>query len=242
MLKKFTCLLAVFVVTNSGIYADQNPNLPKLTVEGHATLNKPADQISLSVGVVTLAKNAEEALAENSQKMQKVISELEKNGLEKTEYKTGGFSIQPTYTPYPKNPPPDWQATINGYEVRNSIHIKTEQIKQVGLFIDAASRAGANTIDQIQSGLKDDRSYWEEAITSATMNAISDAKTMAEAAGVKLHTLLSITLNNAEINPPQPLHPTLFRAKMATESQTPIEPGDLEIKANVTVVYEIIKP
>lgn len=234
MLKIVYCL--IILVLFGSLNAEE---LPKLTLSGQAILNKPADQMALSIGITILGKDAENVLSENSQKMLRIINALEKNGLTKAEYKTGQFNIQPTYTPYPKNPPPDWKPSINGYEVTNTITIKTEKIKQIGTFIDTASQAGANKIDHIQASLKDERIYWEEAIALATKNAIADAKVMAEAANTTLLRLLSISLNDMHVKPPQPLSPMLFKA-MANESQTtPIEPGDIEIKANVTLVYEI---
>lgn len=228
--------LPLFLLSTSPIFGNE---IPKLTLNGQAILHKHANQMSLTLGVTTLGNEAENTLSENSQKMQKIIAELEHAGLEKSEFQTGQFNIQPTYAPYPKNPPTDWKPTINGYEVTNTIVIKTDKIKQVGSFIDAASRAGANKVDNIQASLKDERAYWEEAISQATKNAIADAKVMAEAANVKLGRLLSLSLNDTHIKPPQPLAPMFLKAMAVDSESTPIEPGELEIKANVTVVYEI---
>ncbi len=235
-MSKFLSLFVLLMLAGSAL-ADE---LPKLTLEGHATLYKPADQMSFTIGVTTLGKEANNVLSENSQKMLNVIEALEKNGLLKTEYRTGQFTIQPTYTPYPKNPPPDWKQSINGYEVTHTILIKTDKIKQVGKFIDAASQAGANKIDDIRASLKDEQAYRSEAITLATKNAINDAKVMAEAAQVQLLRLLSLSLNESHVNPLRPLTPMMFKAS-AAESTTPIEAGEIEIKANVTIVYEIGK-
>lgn len=215
--------------------------VPQLSLQGQAVLYKPADEISLNIGVTTLGKEAEKVLQENSQKMNALLHELEKSGLEKSEIHTGQFTIRPTFTPYPKNPPPDWQPAINGYEVTNIIQIKTEKIKQVGTFIDIANKADANKINDLQPGLKDERKYREEAITQATQNAIADAEVMAKAANVKLVRLLSISLNEAKNHFPQPLTAQFFKARNAEAESTPIESGEIEVKANVSVIFEIEK-
>lgn len=236
-MSKIVSLLLCFFCTTS-LFADE---IPKLSLNGQAVLYKPADQMKLTIGLTTIGKDAETALKENSEKMQKIINELLSSGLTKSEYQTGQFSIHPTFTPYPKNPPTDWKPSINGYEVTNTIQVKTEKIHQIGALIDAASRAGANKIEDIQATLKDESNFWAEAIALATKSAIEYSQVMAEAANVKLLRLLSISLNETHVRPPPPQPMANMLYKAAAEASTPIEPGNIEIKAHVTVVYEIGK-
>jgi len=92
---------------------------PALSVKGEAALYKPADELNLSVSVVTESENAEQALQENSQKMTAVIEALRKHGLTDQEYATGSFSISPVYTPRPKTPPPDWREWASKSRVKD---------------------------------------------------------------------------------------------------------------------------
>lgn len=212
--------------------------VPKLTLSAQATIRKPADELQMRVGVVTLSDTAQEALAENSARMQDVINSLKEAGLTKDDYETGHFSISPTYTPYPKNPPPDWKQTINGYEVKNSVFIHTISIESAGKFIDVANKAGANSIDNITFTLHDHRQFWDEAVSTATAHAIHDAETIADAANLKLVRILSITLDNNGVVTPRTNN--MYYAKgMASEAIPPIEAGDVAITANVTVTYEV---
>lgn len=205
-----------------------------LTVNGHGTLHKPADQLNLTVAVVTEADTAEEALKANNQKMRAVISALENKGLSNKEFSTGQFNVSPVYTPYPKDPPPDWTQKIKGYRVNNSLAIKSDKLGQAGEIIDAVSLAGANAIDQISFGLKDPRLYRQEAIKTATVHAMEDAKSLAAAANVKLGRIRQIQLDNA--TPPEPRF-KVFAANL--DHSTPIEAGDVSVNANVTVIYEL---
>lgn len=212
--------------------------LPKITLSAQATIFKPADELQMTIGVVNLGENAEKVLATNSSKMQDVINYLEAAGLTKGEYQTGRFSIHPTYTPYPKDPPPDWKPSINGYEVSNTIVIKTSKLDAAGKFIDAANKAGANSIENIHFSLHDSRSYWNEAMSAATTNAINDAKVIAQAANVNLGRLISITLDSANTVLPR-ANNVYFAKAMASETIPPIEAGDVTITASVSIVYEI---
>lgn len=219
-------------------FTETEINVPKITVSGQALIRKPADELRLTVGVVNLAANAEAALAENSSKMQAVISSLKDAGLVKSEYETGHFSIHPTYTPYPKDPPPDWKPSINGYEVSNSIAIRTAKLDLAGKLIDTANKAGANSIENIHFTLQDPRSYSNDVISAAVANAAKDAKAIASAAGVRLVRLISITLDSS--NAVSPRSDNIYFAKaLSMDNAPPIESGDVSITANVTASYEI---
>lgn len=237
-LQIFVLFLLVLIPSSSSFANDEQSNIPKITLSAQALIYKPADELQITIGVVEQGENAEAVLAANNIKMQAVIANLEAMGLSKDDYQTGRFNIHPTYTPYPKDPPPNWKQSINGYEVTNSILIKTDKISLAGKMIDAASRAGANTIENIHFTLHDARSYWHEAISKATANAINDANVIAQAAGVKLGRLLSISLDSA--NTINPRANNIYLAKsMGNESLPPIEAGDVSITANVSIVYEI---
>jgi hypothetical protein len=214
-----------------------NKDVPKLTLSASATIWKPSDELQLKIGVVNLGEAAEEALEENSQKMQGVIANLELIGMTKDDYETSHFSINPTYTPYPKDPPVNWKPCINGYEVTNTILIHTPKLDMAGKIIDMANRAGANTISDIRFGLHNSREYWTEALAAAGSNAVTDARAIAGSTGVKLLRVLSISLNQTQVSSHQP---NVAFAKVAGADRTlPIEPGEVSIMANITLIYEI---
>lgn len=212
-------------------------DVPKLNLSASAIISKPADEIQMKIGVITLGLTAEEALTENSAKMGDIIGNLEELGLEKDDYETCQFSIRPTYTPIPKDPPPYWRQEINGYEVTNSIQIHSGKLDMAGEMIDVANQAGANSISDIRFGLSKNRDYWDEAIFAAGQNAVRNAETMARATGVELVRILSISLSHTQIKAPQ-LNLTCF-AKAAGPAAPPIEAGEVSLEANVSLVYEI---
>lgn len=230
-------LLLVSLALFAPTYARIKEEPSTLTLTAQALLKKPADEIQMKVGVVTLSDQAETALTENSIRMQAVVRGLESVGLERSEYETGHFAIHPTYTPYPKDPPADWKQTINGYEVTNSILIHTDKIDAAGKLIDAANKAGANSIESIRFTLQDPQAYRDETIKTATANALADARSVASAAGVQLVKVLSITLENSNVVGTQ--ESPMYLAKAYASNMPPIEPGEVSLTATVTVIYEI---
>ncbi len=213
--------------------------VPVLTVRGAAQLEKPADELRIRVGVVTESDEATIALRENSRQMNDVIDALKKTGLTDKEYQTSQFQIQPMYTRRPRQAPVDWKPKIVGYRVSNSLNVKTEKLELAGELIQAANEAGANSIDSISFGLADPRTHRGEAIRAATANALTDARTLADAAGLRLVRVLSITLDQAAAPRPIPIQRMSAGMAMAEAAPPPIQPGDVTVHANVTVVYEI---
>jgi len=234
-MKIFAFLLAALLPILSIQASDHD--IPKLTLSASGAIRKPSDELQLKIGVVTLKETAEEALAENSGKMQEVIANLESLRLTKEDYETSHFSINPTYTPYPKNPPENWKPSINGYEVSNTLLIHTSKLEMAGKIIDMANQAGANSITDIRFGLHNSRDYWSEALAAAASNAVKDAQVIAQATGIKLVRVLSVTLNQTQVSSRNLDFASIANA--AGSVVTPIEPGEVSITANVTLIYEI---
>jgi uncharacterized protein YggE len=148
-------------------FCGHNQDISKLTLSASASISKPADELQMKIGVITYGLTAEEALQENSSKMRAALVNLELSGLTSDDYETNQFSIKPTYTPWPANPPPDWRQMINGYEVMNSILIHTRKLEMAGKIIDLANQAGANSINDIRFTLHSVRDHWTEALSAA---------------------------------------------------------------------------
>src|SRR5688500_2578244 len=68
-----------------------------LFVSGSATANTKTDKVTVSLGVETADKTAENALLSNSNLMNTVIDALKASGLQQNETSTSSFSIKPNY-------------------------------------------------------------------------------------------------------------------------------------------------
>ncbi len=227
--------IAAMLFIQSSLYSQENPSLSTLTVKGTATISKPADEMRINIGVVTQGETAERALKENSSKMEKIIKSLMQSGLEKGGYQTGRFNIRPIYSERPKSAATDWSPEIVGYEVTNTLFVKTEKIEAAGSLIDQVTKSGANSIDSIFFGLKEPHRHRTEAIEIATRNALQEAKTLSSAGGVSLVRIKSLSLDDA--HPPMPRGQ--FYAKTMMAESAPIEAGEVDLTVTVTVQYEI---
>jgi uncharacterized protein len=209
-----------------------------LTVTGEATISKPADEVHLTLGVVSEDSNAQKALISNNLKMSDLIKNLETAGINPSQYQTGQFTIHPLYSHPPKEPNEDWHQKIVGYEVTNTLEIKLDKIDMVGKIIDSSVQAGANTLQNIQFSLKDPQGYNDESISKATQNAIKNAHALAVATHVQLVRILRLTLEEAPLLRGRFHSPTFFNKTLGSEP-TVVEPGNIEISSRVNIIYEI---
>lgn len=78
------------------------------------------------------------------------------------------------------------------------------------------------------------------ALQRAVADARAQADTAAQAAGLKVERVMRIEVHReASMPPPRPM--LAMRAEMAVSAEPPMAPGELEIKATVTITAAINK-
>ena len=219
--------LIMITLMSSQLYAETS----QLSVQGKARISVPADQMTMTIGVVAEHKTANQALSQNSTDMKAVMKAIQSLDLKETTIETASFHIDPVWQPKPLNPTPDWKPTVIAFRVTNTLEVQTDNLLIAGQLIDVVVSAGANQVDSLIFGLKDQEAVRHKAIAEATAQAMSIAKTTANAANVTLGNVLNITVDNAKMQPP-----IAFRAMKAA---TPITAGDIDVTAVVNMDYAI---
>ena len=213
-----------------------NAMQPTLNVSATGFADAAPDRARVSAGVVKQGKTAREAMMGNATLMTAVFEQLEAAGIAKSDITTSQLSLQPQYDYQDRRKP-----TIKGYEARNTVMVKTDDIEQIGAMLDALVRAGVNNINQVQFSVKDPKAALAKAREDAIREARAKAESMAEAAGVKLGPLMSMN-ENSHNNTPRPM---MMRAASygdgAPTSQTPISAGEQTMSVNVNLSYGIVE-
>ena len=204
---------------------------PTLNVSATGQTSAAPDRATVSAGVVQQGKTAREAMFSNATLMTAVFDELEAAGIPKSDITTSQLSLRPQYDRRDRNKP-----TIKGYEARNTVMVKSDDIEQVGPMLDALVRAGVNTINQVQFSVKDPKAALSKAREDAIRDAREKAESMAEAAGVKLGPLLSMNEGGGG-NGPQPSYARA--ANFAADVSTPISAGEQTLSVTVNLSYGI---
>src|SRR5580765_140680 len=170
------CVLSLAV---SGC-ANKPNKTTKVTVAGEATTRGEPDTATLTIAVVTQSGQAMTAQQENARKSQ-AVADAVKAKAASAEIKTSDYTLQPQYD-YRENKLPK----IIGYNARNSVIVTMTDLQGVGAVIDAASQAGANSIDGISFTLKQTSPARGQALAEATQQAMKKANSIAQALGGKV--------------------------------------------------------
>ncbi|MHB8050638.1 MAG: SIMPL domain-containing protein [Coriobacteriia bacterium] len=210
-----------------------------VTTEGAAPLHTVAsagngkavsapDMAEMHFGTTVVAPDAKTALGQANETAKQIADAVKGAGVAAEDIQTANVSVWPE-----QNYEGD-KAVITGYRASIQVRVKIREIEEIGAVIGAASDAGANEIGGPNFMLDDDDAVSAEAIELAIADARARAEVMAKAAGKSLGEIISVS----ETGVSTPVY-SGARAEMLSAEDVAIEPGQLDIMANVTVVFEL---
>lgn len=200
-----------------------------LTVTGEATVARAPDTATISIGVATAAESASEAMSGNSVAMAAVSARLKEAGIAGADMQTSGLSLAPDWS---QPGAEDAAARIAGYTATNGLRVTVRSLDDLGAVLDAAIADGANTLDGLGFSLADPRPALDEARRAAVADARARAEVIADAAGLRLGRVISITDGGGY---PAPV---AYRS-VAMEAAVPVEQGEVSYSASVTFVWAL---
>ncbi|MDY6952359.1 MAG: SIMPL domain-containing protein [Thermodesulfobacteriota bacterium] len=231
-------MASLFLMAHSA-FAQSSPasNRNLIVTEGTAEVMGQNDSARLTIAVVTDGRDLEQVSAKNAAETKGVLRAIKALSIGGLKLKTANYRVIPQRD-YKARPP-----RFKGYEVHNSIEATLEGFepeplsKHVSRLVGEALESGANSIHDMQFYIKNKEPLEKEALTQATREAMDRARTLAEAAGVKLKRIASLS-TQPMYTPPTP---QMFRAaEMKAEAGAPpMEIGESHIRIQVSVAYEI---
>jgi len=224
-------LLALLALQSSPSFASDQPDKRTLSLTGSGAVKTTPDKVDISTGVTSEAKTAREALDQNTEAMAKVVQALKEDGIEPKDIQTTNFSVNPVYEQKAEGRPP----VVIGYRVTNQVRISLHDIKKLGAILDKVVSLGANQIDSIEFGVEEPEALKDEARKLALKNVTDNAKLYAEAAGLQLGPILSISEEESSYQPR--FAPAATRTEMA--KAVPIEAGTASVEVRVRVTWEL---
>jgi uncharacterized protein YggE len=234
------------------------PGNTLLTVTAEGKTFREPDMAVFSAGVTTQGDSAAAALAENSRAMTQVMAALKRAGIAERDIQTSNLSISPIYQdpnrdammaarvsgqPYVPPPPEQQVPRIIGYTANNNVSVRQRDLDDFGTVIDTLAAAGANQINGPMFQMDNQEPALDEARLDAVKAARARAELYANATGLRIVRILSINEGGGYYGPP----PVVF-ARAATMSSAPpppppppapVQPGELQMSFNVTVLYEL---
>ena len=157
-----------------------------MTVQGVGSVRVDSDRAGISLGVREVAEEVIQAQTQVNAKVGAIVESLKAMGLGDEDISTNGIGIYPNYN-Y------DEGESIINYTAYNTIYVTVKDVNNTGAYIDAAFAAGANSLDYVDFSAADTDAAAAQALTLAVQSATEKARVLADASGVKLGAILSIT-------------------------------------------------
>lgn len=223
---------AVATTRPLNIQTNPTPNSQQKTLQvtGVGTISAQPDQAILLLAVQTQAATATQASSDNANIMSKVMDALSSIGVSKSSIQTAAYSLSPIYDyKQDQTTPP----RIVGYQARNAIQVTLTDFSLVGKALDASINAGVNEVQGVTFALSDKAlsNIEKQALQLAIQDADGKAKAVASGLGVTLLGPISVT--------PGYVYQPMYEKASIAGSQTPIQPGTLQVTVNVQITYQI---
>ena len=206
----------------------------KVTVAGEATTRVEPDSAVVTISVVTQSSQALTAQQENARKSEAVANSVKAIAGSNAEIKTSDYTLQPQYDPRDNSLP-----KIVGYDARNTVIVTISDLKNVGAIIDAASRAGANSIDGISFVLRQTSPARGQALADATQQAMNKARSIAEALGGHVLRVVEENESSTVGGVAETSDSLSADSNLKMRVRTPITSGLLSIRSNVQLIVEV---
>jgi uncharacterized protein len=238
MKHRFLAVLAALAIA-AGTSAAANAQTlgartPTLTVTGEASVTRAPDRATVAFRIETTNDQAAAATSANAAIANALTAKLAPLNIPASAISTSGYGLN--YNPRP--PKPDPASTQRyGYTVERTIDVVVNNVDGAGAVVDAGVAAGVTNVNGISFTLRDSHAAVRSAQTAALTDAVAQAQSLAAAAKVRLVRILAISPSGGA--GPQPLFRASPRLAMAAAVPTTIEPGNLTVRATVSVQYEI---
>ena len=207
---------------------------PSLNLSAYGEVKTAPDMATINFGVVTEATTAAEAMRLNAERMTQVMAALRRAGIAERDVQTSGLNLSAQYD-YVQNEPP----RLRGYQANNRVTVVINDLTRVGTTADAVVAAGVNQIDGIGFGLRDPSAAENEARRVAVRNLQAKASLYAQALGVELAGIRSLSEGGGYA--PQPPMPMFGNRAVSMDSaeSTPVAGGQLTVRIDITGIYDL---
>lgn len=222
---------AAFVVND----VDDPDSLRTITVVGDADVRVAPDLATLTVGIEAKAKDPAAVQAKVAERSRAVSLRLQDLGIPKKDIKTVGVDLYPEYS-QPQKPTEAVAPVLIGYTSTLRLQARCKP-EQAGAVADAAIAAGANRLEGVVFSREAIKKPRQEAIDKATAQALAHIRATLDPLGLRIKDVRKIDVTGSSAIPLMPAPQQFYRdAKAAAAQGTPVSPGELEVRATVTVV------
>ena len=213
--------------------ADDGKLVRTISLTGHGEVRMAPDLAIVTIGVMSSAASAREALDANTKAMQAVMASLTGAAIGTRDIQTSNFMVNPRYDYGQNNAQPP---KVVGYDVSNNVTVTVRKLDSLGSVLDSVVSAGSNQINGVMFQVSKPEAATDEARKLAVADAQRKAKVYTEASGVSLGQIVSLS-EGGGYQPPVPMFKSM-RAEGAS-ADVPIAQGEQVIAIDVNFTWEI---
>ena len=211
-----------------------HPERSALFVSAEAEVRVAPDLAHISVAVETRGRTSQQAGADNARIQTAVLGALRRLGITAAQLQTRAVLVTPEYQ-YPQD---GGRPTVTGYVARNEVVVEVRDLTKIGGLIDASLAQGATNVTGPHFSLANPDSARREALGQAVRKAMDDARVMAQAAGVRLGSVLELS-SEASAMPMAEMSQVRMRVSAADAAPTPVETGLITVRSSVRLKMAI---
>jgi uncharacterized protein YggE len=214
---------------------DDPGDLPTITVGGDANVRVDPDLATLTVGIEARAKEPAAAQAKVAERSRAVSLRLQDSGIPKKDIKTVGVDLYPVYS-RPDKPTEAVAPVLVGYTSMLRLQVRCKP-ELAGDAISTAIAVGANHLEGVAFSREAIEKPRQEAIDKATAQALAKIRATLDPLGLRVKDIRKIDVSENSAAPWMPAPQNFYRdAKAAVAQNTPVSPGEIEVRATVSVV------
>lgn len=209
-----------------------------ITVSAKEKVKVVPDKAEIEFSVYSQANTPTECEKQNTQKINEVISYLKESGIDEKNIQTSDYGLNPDYKWK------DDERILTGYSIETVLTLTNLDIDKVGNILTESINKGINNVNNIQYYSSKYDECYQEALTLAINSAKQKADIIATSSNSNIIKVKNITegyyndsvkYTNYQANGKM----MVTENDMAMESAIDIQPGELDIEAEVTITYEI---
>ncbi|WP_417208068.1 SIMPL domain-containing protein [Antarctobacter sp.] len=207
----------------------------RLTVSGEGHLAVVPDMAVITLGADGRGPTAVEAMNATSDAVEAILARLTGLGVDMRDIQTTQLRV---------NEQTRWDNARNedvflGYYATNTVSVRVRDLDGISALLSAVLDDGANQLQNLSFSVQEPRPIEDEARRRAVADAMAKAKLYADAAGVTLGPVLELRDTAEPLVRSIAGAEAMMREAAVVAKDVPVAAGELEVRAEVTMVFTI---
>ena len=207
------------------LFAVAEPEMALITVQGSGAVPTPPDFARLSMTVGSRQAAVSQAKTDVDNKVSQITAMLQKIGVKNADINNAPLRIYPEYQPE--------KTTTELFRVEREVTVTVRDLTKYPEILEQAAVLGVTQLQPAELLSSKAEGLYQQALQLAYADAEDKAKTLAKLSGRKISRVHQI---QEQGNSPAP------RLKMAMMEADSVQFGSNNIRADLTIQFELVKP